>query len=116
MVSKTLFERLSFPGEEIVLVDSVRRNIQAIFDSRMLLDGDVHNANRGLVPSLVEQGADSHADLDTYKERLEQLILRFEPRVKAVEISDLSFREVGNGKCELKLQVLDMDLVEDFQF
>jgi predicted component of type VI protein secretion system len=123
MVSKTLFEKLAFPGELVAVNDSVLRNIRMIFNSPRLLDGEqgieANGALAGLegsVPGLVDQCADTGPDLSEYKRKIEQLIMRFEPRVEVARVESLSYAGVGAGKCKLKLRIYDIDVVQDFVF
>jgi predicted component of type VI protein secretion system len=116
MVTKTLFEKLAFPGEAVSLKESVLRNIQIIFRSRILLDGENQRGGYSLVPAIVDQSADSAVDLSCYKQRIEQLILRFEPRIAAVQVSSLVYQGMGAGKCGLKIQLHDIELSHDFEF
>ncbi|WP_026971606.1 hypothetical protein [Aliagarivorans marinus] len=116
MVAKTLFERLTLPGEPISLVDSVRRNIQAIFDSQQLLDGDAASAAVSQMPALVDQSMENGSELGSYQQRIEALILRFEPRVSGVRVKRLDVQAAGAGACELQLQLHELEIIEEFRF
>lgn len=116
MVNKTLFEKLVFPEERFPITESVQRNIQLIFTSQTLLDGDNDRMLKCIVPSVVDQSADSGVDLAEYKHRIEQLITRFEPRVSAAEVETLSYSGMGEGRCSLKLSIHNIQVVQEFQF
>ena len=116
MVTKTLFEKLAFPGESLPITESVQRNIQLIFTSQALLDGDNDRMLKAIVPSVIDQSADSGVDLAEYKQRIEQLIKRFEPRVSEVEVETLSYSRMGEGQCALKLSIHNIQVVQEFRF
>lgn len=116
MVNKTLFEKLAFPGDPVSVKESVLRNIQIIFRSRIMLDGENKQGGYVLVPAIVDQSADGAVDLSAYKDQIKKLIMRFEPRVAAVEVSSLTYQGMGAGKCGLKIKVHDIELSHDFEF
>lgn len=114
MLNKTLFEKLAFPKQNIAVTESVQRNIQLIFTSHELLDGDRDRG--GVVPSLIDQPASGGQILEEYKMHIEQLIRYFEPRVSSVEVDNLTYNGAGESHCTLKLAINNIQIIEEFYF
>ena len=114
--SKTLFEKLLFPGEDISIMESVRRNIGMILNSDRLLDGDAVVPEITVIPSIVDQLADSPVDLNEYKLQVAELLMRHEPRITALEIDDLQYRGAGKGFCSMRLTVDQVESTHSYIF
>ena len=116
MESKSLFEKLLFPGEDISVMDSVSRNIHLLLNSDRILDGDTPQPECTLIPSIIDQMADSPVDLHEYKVKVEELILRHEPRISALEVEELSYKGAGSGACTIRLTVDSMESTHRYVF
>ena len=116
MQSKTLFEKLLFPGEDISVMDSVCRNINMLLNSDRLLDGDKVFPEITLVPAIIDQVADSPVDLNSYKTQVAELLIRHEPRISALEIDELRYTGAGQGFCSMRLTVNKIESRQSYYF
>jgi predicted component of type VI protein secretion system len=113
MIKKTLFEKIHHSEPLSDSRQSVARVIEHILRSRRLIDGD-KDALPALPDAVEHLVSDSDA-LQHYSKLLRALILRHEPRVKAVEVKSL---QMGYQQrcCELELTLFDQVIQRQFSF
>ena len=125
-MKKTLFEKLTSPGEVISVRESVIQNIDRILSSGGFLDAALYSdpdtsQNRldsifvsGL-SAIVDQSTRSADQLEHYRTTLRKVLLRFEPRLKNVTVSNI--RGMGlRSTCDLKIELHDQVFEQQFEF
>ncbi|WDD96571.1 hypothetical protein [Thalassomonas actiniarum] len=122
---KSLFEKLTLPGQPLSLKQSVTNNIARLLDSGGYIDAALdlrsdsgHMLTDSIYPhamaAIVDQSAGNKEQQELYQARLEQTLLRHEPRLKGVTVYSVlnqGMRTVCRLKIELVNEVFDQEFV-----
>ncbi len=125
-MNKTLFEKLTRPGETITLKESVVANIDHILSAGGLLDatlnGEINASRQSLgsifvngLSAIVDQSSNSPDQLQQYRTTLRKVLLRFEPRLKNVTVNSISGGTIQSS-CQLKIELIDGEFEHQFVF
>lgn len=132
MTNKALFEKIAFAGKSMTLKQSVIDNIDRILSCGGFLDADNHKQSispyskkrdpgvtdclfRHRIKSIVEQSAMTNEQRRYYKDSIAKVLLRFEPRLRNVTVSNIVSRGVKSS-CRLKIELIDFEFEQDFIF
>jgi len=125
-MDKTLFEKLTCSDQTLTLKQSVINNIARLLSCGGFLDNEVNNrveAQNGdsisIYPNslsvIVDQSKADEDEFKKYQAGLEKLILRFEPRIKKVEVNGFRHQGMQVG-CSLKIELYDEEFEQNFVF
>ncbi|WDE02760.1 hypothetical protein SG34_015035 [Thalassomonas viridans] len=125
-MSKSLFEKLTLAGQPLSLKQSVTNNIGRILESGGYIDAALdlrsdsgHMLTDSIYPhamaAIVDQSAGNKEQQELYQAKLEQTLLRHEPRLKAVTVYSLVSLGM-NTVCRLKLELADEVFEQEFTF
>ncbi|WDE09387.1 hypothetical protein [Thalassomonas haliotis] len=125
-MSKSLFEKLTLAGQPLTLKQSVTNNIARLLDSGGYIDAALDlrsDSGQRLTDSIyphamaaiVDQSAGNKEQQQLYQARLEQTLLRHEPRLKAVTVYSVLNRGMRTV-CRLKIEVVNEVFDQEFVF
>lgn len=118
MIFKTLLEKLDTACTDFSLKESVCNQVQRIISTRMYLGSEPDHQSWVTafgVPQIVDEHANVGDEHIRYKALLKQSILKFEPRVKNVEVKSMkSFSD--RASCQLVLTLVEGEIEERFFF
>ncbi|WP_281557495.1 hypothetical protein [Thalassomonas sp. RHCl1] len=125
-MAKSLFEKLTLPGQPMSLKQSVTNNIARLLDSGGYIDAALdlrsdsgHMITDSIYPhamaAIVDQSAGNKEQQELYQARLEQTLLRHEPRLKAVTVYSVLSQGMRTV-CRLKIELVNEVFEQEFVF
>ena len=125
-MERTLFEKLIIADVSMTLRQSVIDNIDRILGSDGFLDSEnlaselnsrlnIENNFHYGIRSITEQSAVDSEQLQSYKESLVKILLRFEPRLVNVEVKEIFIKGI-HSTCNLKIRLIDGEFDQVFVF
>ena len=125
-MDKSLFEKLTCCKKTLTLKQSVINNISRLLNCGGFLDDEVSRKSQlasqqlnsiypNSLSSIIDQSLDNKELLTSYQKKLQQLILRFEPRIKNVKVKSLKSQGLQMG-CNLKIELYEEEFEEHFVF